>query len=132
MIGDKYIVKEDCVVNSMQLKKGDILIEKAAYNYVKGCREDSGMLNEIVHERYGCICEVCSVLSIAAPVFDKEQNMLFSRKTIIYARYCEKSEKWIWGCGKCKRYIAHSIYKFCPFCGRKIIKYVDKSEISFT
>ena len=25
MIGDKYIVKEDCVVNSMQLKKGDII-----------------------------------------------------------------------------------------------------------
>ena len=70
MIGDKYVVKEDFVINSVQLKKGDILIEKAAYNYVKGCREDSGILNEIVHEKYGHICEVCSVLLIAFPIFE--------------------------------------------------------------
>ena len=54
--------------------------------------------------------------------------MLFNRKTIAYPRYNEKAKKWVWGCEKCKRDLAHQIYRFCPFCGRKIIKYVDKSE----
>lgn len=71
MIGDKYIVREDCIVDSMQLKKGDILIERGAYNYHKQCREDDGLLNKIIHEKYGHICEVCSVLSIASPIFDR-------------------------------------------------------------
>ena len=55
--------------------------------------------------------------------------LIFNRKTIAYPRYHEKAKKWIWGCAKCKSYLAHPIYKICPFCGRKIIKYVDKSEI---
>lgn len=51
---------------------------------------------------------------------------MFGRNTIAYPRYNERAKKWIWGCGKCKKYIAHPIYNFCPFCGRKIIKYEDK------
>ena len=53
--------------------------------------------------------------------------MLFVRRTICYPRYNKKSKRWVWGCGKCKSYIAHSIYKFCPFCRRKIIKYEENN-----
>lgn len=54
--------------------------------------------------------------------------MLCIRKTIAYPRYNNLARKWMWGCGKCKRWIIHPIYKFCPFCGRKIVKYEENNN----
>jgi len=63
MIGDKYKVKADCIANLRQLKEGDILIEKEAYNFEKECREDGGIYNELIHDEYGYICDVGSIFA---------------------------------------------------------------------
>lgn len=60
MIGDKYSVLKDTYFGFQKIKKGDILIEKAAYNFETECREDGKEYNELVHEKYGFICEVGS------------------------------------------------------------------------
>ena len=60
MIGDKYIVKQDCFDGIHNLTGGEILIEKEAYNFEKECREDGGKYNELTHNIYGFVCEVGS------------------------------------------------------------------------
>ena len=60
MIGDKYIVKQDCFDGIHNLIKGEILTEKEAYNFETECREDGGECNELTHDIYGFVCEVGS------------------------------------------------------------------------
>ena len=60
MIGDKYIVKQDCFDGIHNLIKGEILTEKEAYNFETKCREDGGEYNELTHDIYGFVCEVGS------------------------------------------------------------------------
>lgn len=60
MIGDKYIVKENCIYGIYNLAKGEILTEKEAYNFEKECREDGEKYNELTHDKYGFVCEVGS------------------------------------------------------------------------
>ena len=52
MIGDKYIVKQDCFDGIHKLTKGEILTEKEAYNFETECREDGGEYNELTHNIY--------------------------------------------------------------------------------
>lgn len=67
MIGGKYKVKEDCVCERIQLKKGEILTEKEAYNFEIEEYEDASQFskeeagyNELRHDKYGFICDVGS------------------------------------------------------------------------
>ena len=60
MIGDKYIVKENCFAGIHNLIKGEILTEKEAYNFGTECREDGGDDNELIHNEYGFVCDVGS------------------------------------------------------------------------
>ena len=60
MIGDKYIVKQNCFDGIHKLTKGEILIEKETYNFETECREDGGEYNELTHNTYGFVCEVGS------------------------------------------------------------------------
>ena len=60
MIGDKYIVKQDCFDGIHKLTKGEILTEKEVYNFETECREDGGKYNELTHNIYGFVCEVGS------------------------------------------------------------------------
>lgn len=62
MIGDKYIVKENCCVghHNISLKKGEVLVESAGFNHNTEQREDCGDYNDLVHSEYGFICEVGS------------------------------------------------------------------------
>lgn len=65
MIGDKYIVINDCLTNRFHvIKKGDILIEKGALNTETECIEDAGVYNELVHEVYGYVCDAGSDFTI--------------------------------------------------------------------
>lgn len=67
MIGDKYRVKENCVCERIQLKKGEFLTEKEAYNFdieeyedASKFGDDEAGYNEIRHDEYGYICDVGS------------------------------------------------------------------------
>jgi len=61
MIGDRYEVKREFKIGRNKvLHIGDILTEKAAYNFEKECYEDGGEYNELVHDEYGYICDVGS------------------------------------------------------------------------
>lgn len=60
MIGDKYKVKVNCSNGIHKLKAGEILTEIDAYNFETQCREDGGEYNELVHDKYGYICDAGS------------------------------------------------------------------------
>ena len=61
MIGDKYVVKNNCITSRLcKIKKGDILIEKGIYNTEKNHVEDAGEYNELVHNVYGYVCDAGS------------------------------------------------------------------------
>lgn len=61
MIGDKYEVRREAKISrNKTLHVGDLLTEKAAYNFEKECYEDGGEYNELVHDKYGYICDVGS------------------------------------------------------------------------
>ncbi len=60
MQGDKWIVKEDVILNNTLLfKKGDVLIEKKGYNFETERREECGNYNEL-HNHLGFVCDVGS------------------------------------------------------------------------
>ena len=64
MIGDRYVVKNDCVTHRFQkLEKGDVLTEKGSFNTDTECVEDAGEYNELVHDVYGYVCDVGSVFA---------------------------------------------------------------------
>lgn len=60
MLGDKYVVREDCNDGIHWLYKDEILVEREAYNIKTESKEDGGAYNELTHEKYGFICEVGS------------------------------------------------------------------------
>lgn len=63
MVGDKYIVKEDCFdsFHSLWLRKGEILTESYGYNNETEQWEDyPDGYNDLLHDEHGWICDVGS------------------------------------------------------------------------